>query len=114
MRIDYKPVYVANDGTEFDNEIDCKKYEESLVPTFKGIMLNYLGKPTNDYDDTYIVKFTCSEDIASFLMHSDAWNNGLTYDSPIGVYLYSERDDHWHLAIPCVQKALENLLQQAT
>lgn len=114
MKVDYKVIYIANDGTEFDNEVECKEYEESLLPTFKGIMLDRNGKPTDDYDDAYIVGFTCSEDIASFLKHSIACNDGLDYDSPVGTYLYSHDCSRWYLALPCVQKALTEMLKQTT
>ena len=100
--------------TEFDNEVECKEYEESLLPTFKGVMLDRDGKPTDDYNNAFIVGFTCSEDIASFLRHSIACNDGLDYDSPVGVYFYCEHCDHWHLALPCVQKALTEMLKQTT
>ena len=114
MKVDYKVVYIANDGTEFDDEVECKKYEESLLPTFKGTMLDHNGKPTKDYNDAFIVEFTCSEDIVSFLEHSCACNDGLAYDSPIGVYLFSDHCDRWYLAMPCVQKALAEMLKQTT
>ena len=114
MKVDYKVVYIADDGTEFDNEVECKEYEESLLPTFKGIMLDRNGKPTNDYNDAFIVEFTCSEDIASFLNHSDGCNDGLNCDCPVGIYLYSNHCDRWYLALPCVQKALAEMLKQAT
>ena len=114
MKVDYKVIYIADDGAEFDNEVECKEYEESLFHAFKGIMLDSNGKPTNDYNDAFIVNFTCPEDIASFLEHSDSWDEGLDYDSPVGTYLYSYDCSRWYLALPCVQKALTEMLKQTT
>lgn len=114
MKIDYKCVYIANDGTEFDDEAECRKYEESLMPEFKGFMLDYDGKPTKDYDEAYIVEFTCSEDFISFLKQSGACTDGLTNDSSVGIYLYSDRDDCWYLATPYVQRALIRMLNRST
>ena len=113
MKTDYKAIYIADDGTEFDSEAECKEYEKSLLHTFKGIMLDRDGKPT-DYNNAFIVEFTCSEDIASFLKHSISCNDGLDYNSPVGVYLYCANCDRWHLAFPCVQKALTEMFKQTT
>ena len=64
----YKTIYVANDGTEFSSEEECKKYDESA----KGIIFSRYNKlilcKTDEYALYYdeheidIVKPTCERD----------------------------------------------------
>ena len=50
----------------------------------------------------------------AFRQHSIACNDDLDYDSPVGTYLYSHDCSRWYLALPCVQKALTEMLKQTT
>jgi hypothetical protein len=45
---DYKTVYVAADGTEFDTAEECKKYDKSAVGVLKGRIKKFTIKETTE------------------------------------------------------------------
>lgn len=67
-KIEYKNIYVANDGTEFQSEEECRKYEETATCAINGMFdtlkmqTSYAvgdGEPFNSlsYEDTiYAIK----------------------------------------------------------
>jgi len=46
----YYNVYVANDGTEFSDEAECKKYEESAYAVLHARYQKLVVNTTNEYD----------------------------------------------------------------
>lgn len=47
MQTENRVVYIADDGTEFDNERECIQYEKSLE--FSYVIQTYIEKHTEDY-----------------------------------------------------------------
>lgn len=48
--LSYKTVYVAADGTEFDDRTECEKYDKSAVGVLKGRVKAIAIKDTNEED----------------------------------------------------------------
>lgn len=48
--LSYKTVYVAADGTEFDDRTECEKYDKSAVGVLKGRVKAMAIKDTNEED----------------------------------------------------------------
>ena len=47
MKTENRVVYIADDGTEFDNERECAQYEKSLE--FSYVIQTYIEKYADDY-----------------------------------------------------------------
>ena len=81
--------YIATDGTEFDDEDDCRAYE--VTKACENIkMLNYHGVKTNNVDNCQVVKLDNLDEIMSFIAVCKF--EGISHrgiDAP-GVYLYCE------------------------
>ena len=90
----YKTVYVANDGTEFSNPDECKKYDESAKGVIMAKYKKLVAHTTNEWElfrcgrDDHrldIVKPTCDRDkdiicqMALFVNHEiqDSWEEYL-------------------------------------
>lgn len=82
-------VYVADDGTEFDDEDDCRAYEFRLIGK-RLKMYDYSSDPCSSVDSCWYVKFDTVEDVMSFIELCKF--DGISYrgvDVP-GVYMYTE------------------------
>ena len=86
----YKDIYVSVDGKEFNNETDCKEWENSYKGTLaaswklvKKISVNaaYIGLPySNDDDECYVIKPQDLNEITliNAYIQSSTYNNGTT------------------------------------
>ena len=82
-------VYIADDGTEFDDEDDCKGYEIRLAGQ-KLKMYDYTGKAGASIDYCQYVKLTTERDVEAFIEVCKF--DGISYrgiEQP-GVYTYVE------------------------
>ena len=87
--IDYETVqkvrYIANDGTEFEKELDCKVYETELSASVKRAMFDKIfGDPYLDYatewtrgngECWYNVRIESKDDFISFLKIMEDFDN---------------------------------------
>ena len=61
-KIEYKNIYVANDGTEFQSEEECRKYEETATCAIKGMFNTLKMQETYAVGDGEPFNFFYSED----------------------------------------------------
>lgn len=96
--------YIANDGTEFDNEFDCKEYEigrssDSLVL----LDINYKPLDIADYEDAIyviirdekaikVLKKVCKEQ--GFFC--SPWDYDGCKEEKCGIYVYNGEDDKFY------------------
>ena len=92
-------VYIADDGTEFDNEIECNEYEhECNMKNSEIIMLNSNGKKLEITDENYercsYIKITNDKDLN--IIKQMGYNIGL-YENPeeIGEFYWNYEDEYW-------------------
>lgn len=86
-------IYIASDGTEFDDECACEGYEMRLVER-QMLCFDSNFRRTTLSNCTYAIARTDNE-AESLKVVSDYWglsNRGL---NKAGVYMYSERSDCW-------------------
>lgn len=95
-----KVVYIADDGTEFNNEIECKSYEyESNIKNNTIIMLNKEGDKLDSSNDMniehcYYIKVKTNKDLEILQKIYDY--TGFTVPYEIGEFYYGENDS-WYL-----------------
>lgn len=103
--------YIANDGTEFDNEDDCRYYEVTEnMKTIKGVKFFFEnGKEITDYssledllDSSYFIKITDEndfdkfEEIISDEFGGDYWADGWSsLRGETGLFYYDEDSIRW-------------------
>ncbi len=80
-----KTTYIAKDGTEFSNPIECIKYEGLL-------MWGLDGEIVTDMDSAFLVYFPDEETIQYFCSKTGTDNSFY----PNSYYLYSTDDELWH------------------
>lgn len=65
MKTETKTVYIADDGTKFANESECKKYESSAVLAYKtmleGVLTPINGDFRSDYPDFNLFKMVIDD-----------------------------------------------------
>ena len=90
-----QPVYIADDGREFDDEDECADYEFSLLEA----SLTYYDKKlevTDDVEGCYFINLSTAADVKRFKKICDTCDlitDGI--DKP-GIYMYIDcRDDCW-------------------
>ena len=115
--------YVADDGTEFDDEWDCRKYEwEQGTKDAEYVLLshNYKVLPKDDpnsYDDAFYIFVPTEESVLKLLSNWDAemistYSPNVfcyTRNNELGLYAWDENKEEWyHLG-----KKLDELSKQA-
>lgn len=84
-----KEIYIAEDGTEFDDQDDCEAYENRLVgKRLKMYSYNYL--PCESVDECCYAKLNTLEDVQAFVGLCEYI--GVSYRGIIepGLYMYTE------------------------
>lgn len=92
-------VYIADDGTEFDDKEECETHE-LLEKGSQLLMIDYRGYDTDSIDDCWAVNlrsFVETETFVALCKYSDISAKGV--EGP-GVYIYTEgtygnRNDAW-------------------
>lgn len=93
-------VYIADDGTEFNNKIECESYEyESNIKNNTIIMLNEEGDKldsSNDMniEDCYYIKVKTNKDLE--ILQEIYEYTGFTVPYEIGEFYYG-KNDSWYL-----------------
>ena len=102
--------YVADDGTEFDDEWDCRRYEwEQGTKDAEYVLLsqNYKVLPKDDpnsYDDAFYIFVPTEESIHKLL---DNWDGEMistyspnvlcyTQRNELGLYAWDEDKEEWY------------------
>lgn len=84
--------YIADDGTEFYDEYDCREYEENLsFKNFKGIMLDEDFKKTEEIEDAFYLYIPTEEDRNIFKKRS--LYEGSDYPYTCGFFRYNTFTD---------------------
>ena len=84
-----KEIYIAEDGTEFDDQDDCEAYEYRLVGK-RLKMYKYSFSPCQSIEDCCYVKLDTETDVQAFIdlcKYDGISHKGVT--TP-GLYMYSE------------------------
>lgn len=80
--------YIADDGTEFDDEYDCREYENALsFKNFKGIMLDEDFKKTEKIEGAFYLYIPTEEDQNIFKKRSQY--EGFDYPTTYGFFRYN-------------------------
>ena len=101
-------LYIAEDGTEFEDEEECLRHEVGCrVQLLKGVVLldeNFRPIPLSDLSQWENAWFIYAKDIQALLDLSDIWDWDLTGMSPPrflfadkpGLFAYDETIDGWY------------------
>lgn len=101
-------LYIADDGTEFEDEEDCLRYEAGCrAQLLKGVVLldeNFRPIPLSDLSQWENAWFIYTKDIQALRDLSDIWDWDLTGISPPrflfadtpGLFAYDETIDEWY------------------
>ena len=84
-----KEIYIAEDGTEFDDQDHCEAYENSLIGK-RLKMYSYDYSPCESVDECCYAKLGTEEDVQAFVdlcEYDGISHRGIT--TP-GLYMYSE------------------------
>ena len=65
-KVEYKTVYVADDGTEFTSSDECKKYEESAKYAVKQLIKDIPRQDTNGVGQDFLSSFGYDDNIIAF------------------------------------------------
>lgn len=109
-----KIVYIADDGTEFDNELECNEYEHKCNMKNCGIvMLDVNGEKLEVTDENYekcmYIKITNNKDLE--IISQMSYNIG-SYSKPeeFGEFYWDDSDE-WYLIDDKIEE-LENELEE--
>ena len=102
-------LYIAEDGTEFEDEQECLTYEiAQSAKELKGkvVLLDHQFKPIpldnlGDWDRTF---FVFTKDVSALHKLRDVWDWNLTglyppdflRENTAGLFAYDEEDDTWY------------------
>lgn len=87
-------VYIADDGTEFEDEDDCRSYEFELIEQSLE-MYDHTFEKCYNFDECFYARLNTPEDVRKFI-ELCGWND-ITKKGvrKPGVYMYGDRDDTW-------------------
>jgi len=63
-RVSHYEMYIANDGTEFDDRDECKKYDESAAGVLSAMLQKIVVKESNE---ERLFDFGCSDNLVQVL-----------------------------------------------
>ena len=101
-------LYIADDGTEFEDEEDCLRHEVGCrAQELKGVVLldeNFRPIPLSDLSQWENAWFIYAKDIQALRDLSDVWDWDLVGVSPphflfedrAGLFAYDENQDEWY------------------
>ena len=101
-------LYIADDGTEFEDEEDCLRHEAGCrAQGLKGVVLldeNFRPLPLSDLSQWENAWFIYAKDIQALRDLSDVWDWDLVGVSPphflfedrAGLFAYDENQDEWY------------------
>ena len=101
-------LYLADDGTEFEDEEDCLRHEVGCrAQELKGVVLldeNFRPIPLSDLSQWENAWFIYAKDIQALRDLSDVWDWDLVGVSPphflfedrAGLFAYDENQDEWY------------------
>ena len=107
-RVEYKDIFIANDGTEFSSEDECEKYEGTakcaINAMFEGIpqqktYMDYVDKfqMFGSEDIMHAIKIRNLEDVEvvnKWIKSQDASNSGISVDTIGTIQLINQYDTY--------------------
>ena len=109
-------LYIADDGTEFEDEEACLRHEAGCrAQLLKGVVLldeNFRPLPLSDLSQWENAWFIYAKDIQALRDLSDVWDWDLTGISPPrflfadtpGLFACDENQDRWYHMGTCIQE----------
>lgn len=88
-------MYIANDGTQFEDGYECKEYEFNLLK--KGadfVMFNQKAEMTDELEDCFFINIK-NQQALDYLTNYGGYE-GYAVPTDIGSFYYSEDDNRWY------------------